>query len=195
MCGTGETTAYLLARGARVVGLDISEQEIALFRQRWPTCSALCGSIFATGLPAASFDAVVTVCGLHHLHPRIEDAVCEIGRLLRPGGHFCFVEPHAGSLPDIARRTWYRLDPMFAANEGSVDTRPLRRRFAAEFEFISQEYGGSFGYLLVLNSLIFRLPLRLKKHYSPVCFWLEAAAGRIQGPRCSCFVVEQWRKR
>ena len=35
MCGSGQTTEYLLARGATVTGLDISNQVVEIFRARW----------------------------------------------------------------------------------------------------------------------------------------------------------------
>ena len=41
-----------------------------------------------------SFDCVAVVGGLHHIHPNVKAAVREIHRVLKPGGHFCFMEPH-----------------------------------------------------------------------------------------------------
>ena len=47
---------------------------IESFRRNWPTCEAACASIAQSGLPSASFDAVVVVGGLHHLQPNLEPA-------------------------------------------------------------------------------------------------------------------------
>jgi len=49
MCGNGQTTEFLLSRGARVTGLDISTAEIDSFQQRWPGSHATCGSMLSSG--------------------------------------------------------------------------------------------------------------------------------------------------
>jgi SAM-dependent methyltransferase len=195
MCGSGQATEYLLAQGAQVVGLDISTQAIAAFQTNWPQCQSVCRSALDTGLPAASFDCVVVVGGLHHAHPHINEAVGEFHRLLKPGGYFCFVEPHSGSLLDVARRLWYKLDPLFSANEESVDLSALQTAFAAQFKFRCETYLGNVAYLAVLNSMVLRIPLRWKRRYTPALLSLEAGINRLQGKRTSCCVVGQWQKR
>lgn len=195
MCGSGETTGYLLKKSARVTGLDISEKEIERFRQRWPGCPGRCASIFETGFESDSFDCVLVMNGLHHVQPHVARAVREILRVLKPGGHFLFTEPHQGSFPDTVRRIWYRHDPFFAANEEAVDIAALKREFSPEFDFLSECYKGNLAYLLVLNSLIFRMPLTVKERLSPLLLNLEAVIESVQGKRLSCIAVSQWRKR
>jgi len=195
MCGAGLTTQTLLDRGAEVTGLDISDTCIESFRRNWPTCEAACASIAQSGLPSESFDAVVVVGGLHHLQPNLEPAFNEIHRLLKPGGSFCFFEPHAGSLPDVFRQQWYKRDMRFARNEAAIDLDELQRIYADKFEFVSQYYGGNLGFLLVFNSFVFRIPLGLKPYYSPAVLRIEAALARLQQKRLACTVICQWRKR
>ena len=195
MCVTGMTTAGLLARGADVTGLDISDACMAAFRRRWPQCNAVCASITDTGLPSESFDAAVVVGGLHHLQPNVEPGVDEIHRLLKPGGWFCFLEPHTGSLPDLFRRQWYKRDLRFARNEAAVDLESLKTRYADRFDFVKELYCGNLGFLLVYNSMIFAIPLRLKPLYTPMLLWLESMINRLQGKRLACIVICQWRKR
>jgi len=119
----------------------------------------------------------------------------EIRRLLKPGGVFAFVEPHTGSLPDLARRIWYRLDRSFLPNERAVDVERLARDFAGDFELLHVEHHGGPGYLLVLNSLIFRIPHRFKRFYAPPLIWLDSVLDRVLGKRLSCFVVAQLRRK
>jgi SAM-dependent methyltransferase len=195
MCGSGFTTGALLRRGARVTGLDISEKMIDSFAQRWPQCENVCGSITRSGFPSASFDAVVIVGGLHHMHPDVDPAVDEIHRILKPGGAFCFLEPHVGSLPDVFRRFWYKRDAMFSDNEAAVDIEHLKRKYAGDFDFTHEVYGGNVGHLFIYNSMIFRIPLRWKPLYTPLVLRLEGWIGRLQGKRLACFVVCQWRKK
>ena len=48
---------------------------------------------------------------------------------------------------------------------------------------------------LVLQSMILRLPLGLKKYYAPTLFPVEALVSRLQGKRLSCMVACQWKKK
>jgi SAM-dependent methyltransferase len=195
MCGSGQTTEFLRAGGARVTGLDISEAEIAAFRTRWPDCRGVRASILDSGLPSASFDHVVVIGGLHHVQPDVGAAVREIHRVLRAGGFFCFAEPHAGSVPDLARRYWYRRDSLFTRNEAAIDLDSLKREFASGFRFDGETYLGNVAYLLVFNSMVFRIPVRLKPFYSRPLLACEAAIGRLQSRRLSCVVAARWVKR
>jgi SAM-dependent methyltransferase len=195
MCGSGQVTRQLIAKGARVVGLDVSLSQVQLFRRRWTTCSAVCASVIDTGFKDASFDRVVVMGGLHHTHPRLHEAIAEIHRILKPGGVLCFSEPHTGSLADVGRKLWYKVDPLFLSNEASLDFATLKSEFADRFTFGAEHFLGNIGYLLIFNSLIFRVPLWLKRAYAGPLMAVERLVARVQGPRLSCFMVSQWRKK
>ena len=194
MCGSGETTAFLVGQGAKVTGVDISEEEIKEYEKRYPGCTSKCASILSSQLESDHYDCVVVVGGLHHLHPQVNDAITEIHRVLKVGGYFCFFEPHQGSLPNALRRLWYRMDSLFAENEEAIDVDSMKSDFSTRFRFITEAYKGNFAYLLVLNSLIFRMPLWMKGLYSRPLMILESIVEKIQGKRSSCFVVCQWQK-
>jgi SAM-dependent methyltransferase len=194
MCGSGQTTEYLLSRGALVTVLDLSNEVISSFKSRWTNCDAIQRSLLDSGLPSESFDCVVIVGGLHHIHPNVSAALREINRVLRPGGYLCFMEPHSGSLPDVIRRIWYKHDRFFSDNEASIDVDYFEREFTAEFKSHQISYLGNIAFLLVLNSLIFRIPVWVKPFYSPILMKLEAVINRLQGKLTSCFVVARWQK-
>lgn len=195
MCGDGQATEYLLSKSARVTGLDISAMQIEAFKTRWPQCEASCVSIFDTGLADASFDCVFIVGGLHHLHPRIDDALREIHRVLAPEGYLLFAEPHHGSVFDLVRSFWYRHDSLFAENEGSIDLNAIERDASPLFDIKKRVFLGNIAYLLVLNSMIFRVPIKLKSLYAPAAMKFEAMASRVQSQGTACFVVCQWKKK
>jgi SAM-dependent methyltransferase len=196
LSGSGHATEYLLTKKrALVTGLDISDEAIASFKERWPGSDAICASITASGLPDESFDCIVVVMGLHHLHPHLSDAVREIHRLLRKDGVFCFTEPHQESAFSRLRAIWYRHDSLFAANEESLDIEGLKREFASLFEFKTEKHVGGVAYLLVLNSMIFRVPLWLKRIYSPAVMRLEKMLAGFQSRSCSLAVICQWEKK
>lgn len=194
MSGSGLSIPALLERGAHVTGLDVSDAAIAAMRRRWPQIDAVCASITRSGLPDASFDAAVVVGGLHHLHPHLDEAVAEIHRLLVPGGTFAFMEPHTGSLPDVLRQIWYRYDRLFVPNEAAIDLGGLRQRFAGRFAPLRERYGGGPAFLLVFNSMVFRIPLAAKPWYSPALLRLEQWLTPRMSARTGCFVVCQWRR-
>ena len=194
LCGSGQTTEYLLERGAQVTGLDISEEAIDSFRNRFPDAKAVNRSLLESGFADNTFDYVVIVGGLHHLHPNLRSAVSEICRVLKPGGLFCFMEPHTGSLPDLVRQVWYKHDRYFSDNEAAIDLDRFQRDFGKWFAPKKLCYLGNVAFLLVLNSLIFRVPLSLKRFYSPALLAIEGWLNRLQGKRTSCFVTAQWQK-
>jgi demethylmenaquinone methyltransferase / 2-methoxy-6-polyprenyl-1,4-benzoquinol methylase len=88
--GTGDIAFALAARGADVVGLDITYRMIALAREKTshPARPAfLVGDMLALPFPSASFDIVTTGYGLRNV-PDLAVAIEEIRRVLRPGGQF-----------------------------------------------------------------------------------------------------------
>lgn len=195
MCGAGETTRFLLDQGAHVDGLDVSGACIERYRKLWPRCRGYAESMLDSKLPDASYDVIAIVGGLHHLHPHVGSAMNEIYRLLKPGGYLCFLEPHTGSLADIARRAWYRRDAMFEENEAAVDLDKLCTDNADRFDCLSRHYLGNAAYLLILQSMIFRVPLWLKRIYAPPLMAYERAISPLLGKRTSCVAISQWRKR
>ena len=195
MCGSGQTTNYLLAHQATVTGLDISSEVVNSFKVRWPNCQVQQRSLLGSGFADNSFDCVTVVGGLHHIHPNLSAAVQEIHRVLKPGGYFCFMEPHSGSLPDVVRQFWYKHDHMFSDNEAAIDLDGLQEEFSSHFTPNRVRYMGNIAFLLVLNSLIFRIPVRVKPLYSRGLMALESAIARLQGKLTSCFVIAQWQKR
>jgi SAM-dependent methyltransferase len=196
LSGSGHATEYLLdQKNALVTGLDISDEAIASFEQRWPNCQSICAPLTVSGLADESFDCIVVVMGLHHLPPHLNEAIREVHRLLRKGGTFCFTEPHRESAFSRLRATWYRHDSLFAENEESIDVEGLKRDFSELFTFKSERHVGNVAYLLVLNSMVFRIPLWLKRLYSPAVVLLERMLSVFHSRSFSLAVVCQWEKK
>lgn len=88
-CGTGDLAAAAAARGARVVGLDLVPRMIGLARERNAAsgCAWLVGDMTTLPLATGSADVITTGYGLRNV-PRIERALDEAARVLRPGGRF-----------------------------------------------------------------------------------------------------------
>jgi len=94
-CGPGALVRELAARGARVIGLETSEQQLGEAR-------TVGGGRFAVGraedlpLPDASLDVVLFMRSLHHVpESAMVRALADAGRVLRPGGVAYVAEPLA----------------------------------------------------------------------------------------------------
>jgi ubiquinone/menaquinone biosynthesis methyltransferase len=88
-CGTGDIAFEAAARGARVVGLDVTPGMLRLARQRpeapGARVSFVTGDMIALPFPDASFAVVTTGYGLRNV-PDLPAALAEIRRVLVPGG-------------------------------------------------------------------------------------------------------------
>jgi demethylmenaquinone methyltransferase/2-methoxy-6-polyprenyl-1,4-benzoquinol methylase len=90
-CGTGDLAFALAASNRRVVGLDVSLEmlERASVRMRAANGGAprfAAGDMVALPLADASIDVVTIGYGLRNA-PRLDAALNEVTRILRPGGH------------------------------------------------------------------------------------------------------------
>jgi SAM-dependent methyltransferase len=132
-CGSGGNSLLLVRRGARVVGVDISEAMIRRSKTRLHVNGSADAAAFVVGsaheLPIGpgSFDIVWGNAVLHHLD--LEAGAREVYRVLKPGGRAIFREPVRDSvvLNAIRRAIPYR------ANFVSLYERPLTSEELARF--------------------------------------------------------------
>ena len=99
-CGMGTDGAQFAKAGANYTGIDLTDAAIELARKRFQV-SGLKGEFRVADaerldFPGASFDLVYSHGVLHHT-PDIEAAVCEIHRVLKPGGRAIVMLYHRGS--------------------------------------------------------------------------------------------------
>lgn len=81
-CGSGADSAALGSAGAEVIGIDLTAAQL---RDRPPATIVVAGDGRALPFPSGSFDAVVCSNVLEHT-PNPEDLLCEMARVVRPGG-------------------------------------------------------------------------------------------------------------
>lgn len=99
-CGTGRTSLPIARRGPAVLAADMSRgmlrelrakaAEAGLARRIWPLVADAERLPFADG----GLDGLVCQGVLHHL-PRVDAALAEADRVLRPGAWLCLAEPDA----------------------------------------------------------------------------------------------------
>lgn len=97
-CGQGRVSRHLADRGARVVGVDLSEKLLEIARRHEETAPRgveyLHGDASTLdGLADASFDGVVCHMALMDI-PDLTATLRSIARILRPGGWFVFAILH-----------------------------------------------------------------------------------------------------
>ena len=97
MAGGGECWRPILKRGASIVSIDFSpvmvERQRSLQKKLNGPVEVKCENATATALADESVDAVVCAFGLKTLSPESSKALAkEVYRILRPGGHFSFLE-------------------------------------------------------------------------------------------------------
>jgi SAM-dependent methyltransferase len=110
-CGDGQISRMAAAQGSEVLAIDPTWNCITVAAQR--AGAAGFARAEAAGLPFADevFDAVVACLVFEHIRS-VDEAIAEVGRVLRPGGRFCFFlnhpllqTPNSGWIDD------YILDP------------------------------------------------------------------------------------
>lgn len=137
-CGDGSNSILLAHHGARVVGIDISEQSIAIARRRAELEGVAdrvqfeCGPIELARFPESHFDVVWGDGVLHHVIPELELVLSKVVQWAKPAGTMIFSEPV--SLHPKVRQL--RLMLPIPVN-GSKNERPLER---AELERIQQSF-------------------------------------------------------
>ncbi len=100
-CGTGLLLREAAAVARSAVGLDLSRGMLRPARGRG--LRVVQGSLTDVPLPSASFDLVYSMKVLAHVPP-IEQAVAELARLVRPGGHLLLEFYNPFSLRYLAKR-------------------------------------------------------------------------------------------
>ncbi len=96
-CGSGENTLLLAKRGAKTIGLDISNALIGVARRRLRINGVTDDVQFVVSsgsqlpLRDESVDVVFGIAILHHLDLNL--AALEVSRVLKPGGRAIFQEP------------------------------------------------------------------------------------------------------
>jgi len=91
-CGVGGLTRALVAKGARVIALDIGPRLAAETRARC-RCEAVVGTLDALGFASSSFDVVFSTEAIEHT-PDPERSVVELYRLVKPGGQLALTTPN-----------------------------------------------------------------------------------------------------
>ncbi len=194
-CGSGHNTLELLRRfpGADALGVDISPRSCAAFKRN---TSRECYEIDLTDrsaqLPPPA-DVAFVIGGLHHCHKGMTAALDNVSCLIKSGGLLLMVEPNARFFLNAARRKWYTNDKWFRdEEEDAVDYSDLLKMAGAKFDELSVRYLGGPAYFLIFNSLVTRVPLRLKPMIAPALFACDDVYHALPGSAPFPMFIARW---
>ncbi len=180
--------------GIRLEGFDLSKQA-CLDYERNVGAPAHVVDLTRTAEIAPTFDAAFIVGGLHHCVNDLPTTMRNIAGMLKPGATLHWYEPNASFLLQKIRDLWYRADKFFdAASERALTEDELIGAAADWFVPGQTLYLGGPAYFLVLNSLIFRVPLRAKATLAPLLFALENGWSRVPGSLAHPVIAGIWRR-
>jgi hypothetical protein len=133
--------------------------------------------------------------GLHHCVADLETTLGNIADMLNPGAPFLLFEPNREYFLQFARDIWYRADRYFdAATEDGLAHGDLLSRAGSTFRPEQVRYFGGPAFFLVYNSLVFRMPHRVKEIVAPPLMMLEAGFNALPGKRLFSSFTARWRR-
>jgi demethylmenaquinone methyltransferase/2-methoxy-6-polyprenyl-1,4-benzoquinol methylase len=184
-CGTGDITRLLARRypEGSVVGLDLTEPMLALARERTAESNVRYAQadMCATQLPAGTVDIVTGGYALRNA-PRLETALAEIQRLLRPGGVATFLDfskPPAGRAQRLelsVLKAWggfwgcllHASPRVYTYIAESLRRHPDRRELHAVIERSGFRIVGSACFFAgIIEIVTFRKPAGQETHHAP----------------------------
>lgn len=137
-CGSGVTSAWLAARGADVVGVDLSPDSLARAREVHQALDLRATFVLTLEEAAAAgpYDAIVGRYALHHTD--VPSLAPQLAALVRPGGKGAFVETFSTNpLLQMARRTLTGRPGI--PRLGTLDEKPLDK---SDILALGQAFGG-----------------------------------------------------
>jgi ubiquinone/menaquinone biosynthesis C-methylase UbiE len=119
------------SKGAEVFAVDPNEKRVALMRRDYPALKSSVAGAESLPFSDSFFDKVYTTMALHH-YSDLDKALKEVGRVLKPGGHFVVVEVDPASTQGKVFRFFGRLT---GEHMNLVSEDQLRSRLGAEYGF------------------------------------------------------------
>ena len=153
-CGHGAMTSALCERGCNVTGLDFSAAMLAHAKHRAPKAQFRQGDAQDLPFDDASFDVVMSNCGIMHL-PDQPRALAEARRVLRPSGTFAMTAWYG---PDASSSFGIAFGAMKAHADPSISAPPQPDFFQFARRDVAQE-------------MLEEADLKLVKHDTIDCVW------------------------
>ncbi len=156
-CGSGEFLALMRQCEWHVFGVEVTSSGARLARETYGL-DVFCGTLAEASFPDEWFD-VVTFYGVLDYLPSPRATLCEVHRILAPGGIVVVSSPNMGSLQARAFRAyWYHLDvPRHTYFYSLTTLKHLLQATGFEpfrVDYFCYEYHGSSGILRSLANVL-----------------------------------------
>lgn len=193
--GSGHNSMAILGRfpKAEVFGVDISEEACVYYERNvgQPSyCRDLTSSEIELPEPA---DIAIVIGGLHHCVADLGGTLSNVAKILKPGGRLLMAEPNAEFFLNSVRILWYRYSHYFDdQTECPLVHDQICELAKDEFAVESCRYMGGASYVLVLNSMIIRTPLWLKKGLYHVLLGPELLWNKLGASALHPYFLATW---
>jgi len=168
-CGEGYGPDLLAAAGGEVVGVDLEPEIVHRARARYPRVTFDIANLVSLPYPDASFDAVVSLQVIEHLHTP-QEFLSEAKRVLAPGGRLIISTPNRLTFsPEGSRNPFHAFE--FSPDELHAT---LSRRFT-EIEVLGTFHGAG---LTILERLL-RKPFPERLLDQPAYEWPHWLQNRV----------------
>ena len=194
--GSGHNSLALRKRYPQVqlTGFDISAKACASYRELLNT-EAIEVDLTKPLKNMPTFDCILIFGGLHHCVSDLDTTFSNIADMLVPGGMLLFFEPNSEYILEGARKIWYKHDRYFEENsEAALNHSEMLASTDGRFKVNNITYMGGIAFYLIYNSLIFRIPVGMKKYMAPPLFALECLMSYLPGKFLYSSFVGQWIK-
>ncbi len=104
----------------------------------------------------------------------MDETLTEVHRILKPGGHFLFVEPNADTWVNKFREIWYKRSNRFEDEERALSYKNDLQKFLSKgFEEREIYYGGNIAYLVLGQALSLGISQGMKAALASTVIWIE----------------------
>tara|TARA_B100000579_G_scaffold415968_1_gene411061 strand:+ start:636 stop:1385 length:750 start_codon:yes stop_codon:yes gene_type:complete len=196
-CGSGVNSKAMIKQfpTATVEGFDISELACQDYK-KFVECNAYVKDMTKSHHWEQKYDCVMVLGGLHHCINNLNNTFRNIYSMLKPGGLLIMSEPNKQFILQFLREIWYKRDTFFEENsEEALDHDELIRMNSEKFNLKEVKYFGGPAYFLIFNSLILRVPLRVKPLISNLLFSFEILYNKLNYKYLSPAFISQWKKK
>jgi trans-aconitate methyltransferase len=166
-CGTGQLTSEIAARGASVLGLDLSPAMIEEARRKFPALGFTAGDARCLDFQD-QFDAVFSNAALHWI-PQAERVVSGVARALRPGGRLVVEFGGKGNVRSV---TAALEDALLEMGISTADARPWYYPSIGEYSALVERHG-----LEVREASLFDRPTELEDGERGLANWVRMFCG------------------
>jgi len=194
-CSSGYNSKFILDQYPikKVFGFDISKMACNAYKKNTGSDAYVLDLTIGDYPYDIKFDVAIIIGGLHHCIVNLQGTFETIEKLLKPNGYLLMVEPNSNCILELVRKIWYKYDGYFESNtERALDHHKLFSNYGKNFKLLDIKYQGGPAYFIIYNSLVFRIPLRMKRYIARPLMQLEYLYNKLPGKFLFPYFIARW---